>query len=280
MGTRALILAFSCSIALAGAACGDDDDGDHDHDGDHDESPGTRDSGQTMGGSGGSAGKGGSGGSGGSSRPDSGSPNDAGHDTDGGDDAEMTFFVSSEGSMTGDLGGLAGADARCQRLAMAAGAGDRTWRAYLSAERTSESDETPVNARDRIGDGPWHNADGKLLAKDVAALHALPSGNADLFLDENGDKINGQWAGSPTPNEHDILTGSTAQGMVLADFTCDSWTSDSADTAAQVGHSDGLGPMMNPNAPYNSWSSSHANESCANTAPRGGAGHIYCFAID
>ena len=190
----------------------------------------------------------------------------------------MTFFVTSDGSMTGDLGGLDGADARCERLAQAVGRGSATWRAYLSAERTSASDATPVNARDRIGAGPWHNAKGALVAENVAALHALERGNADLFLDENGDKIPGQWQGSPSPVEHDILTGSTADGMVMADMTCDDWTSDAADVAAQVGHSDGLGPMMNPDPPYASWNSSHANAGCNDTAPRGGAGHIYCFA--
>jgi hypothetical protein len=260
------------------AACGDDDDDGQTSDG------GPRAGSGGRGGSGGSSGRGGAGGTGGT-RADAG-PNDGGAgmdamgpDEDGGD-ADMTFFVSSEGSMTGDLGGLSGADARCERLAQAVGRGSATWQAYLSADETSASNDTPVHARDRIGDGPWHNAKGQLVAANLAALHMLASGNADLFLDENGDKVPGQWAGSPTPNVHDILTGSTAEGMVAAGKNCESWTSSSADMAAQVGHSDGLGPMMNPAPPYNSWNSSHENAGCNDTAPRGGGGRIYCFAAD
>lgn len=185
----------------------------------------------------------------------------------------LSFFVASETSVTGDLAGLTGADARCQRLGEAAGAVGRTWRAYLSAEAG------PVHARDRIGNGPWYNAAGALIAADVAALHAL-TGNADLFLDETGNKINGQWEGSPTPNEHDILTGSDAEGRLIAGKTCLDWTSSSAELAAQVGHSDGLGPNRNGAAPFNSWQSSHESAGCNDTAPRGGAGRIYCFAAD
>jgi hypothetical protein len=197
----------------------------------------------------------------------------------GGDVAKGTFFVSSDTSATADLGGLQGADARCQRLADAAGFGAHTFQAYLSAEKDPEDESKTVDARDRIGTGPWYNSKGVLLAKDSAALHAL-SGNAGLFLDENGNKINGQWQGSPTPNEHDVLTGSAADGTLLAGKTCADWTSDAADMTAQVGHTDGLGPSMNPAPPYNSWNSAHENESCADTAPRGGAGRLYCFAID
>ncbi|HYP77022.1 MAG TPA: hypothetical protein VER12_13735 [Polyangiaceae bacterium] len=193
--------------------------------------------------------------------------------------AETSFFVTSDTSATADLGGLKGADARCQRLADAADLGPRTFHAYLSAERDPEDENKTVDARDRIGNGPWYNAKGVLLAENLSALHAL-SGDAELFLDEYGNKINGQWQGSPAPVEHDVLTGSAADGTLLAGKTCADWTSDDSDMTAQVGHSDGLGPSMNPAPPYNSWNSAHENESCANTAPRGGAGRLYCFAID
>ena len=192
--------------------------------------------------------------------------------------AKTTFFVTSDTSATADLGGLTGADARCQRLADAAGLGAHTFHAYLSAEQDPADASKSVNARDRIGQGPWHNAKGALLAPDLVALHSL-NGDADLFLDEHGEKINGQWQGSPTPNEHDILTGSTADGLLIPGKTCADWTSTGSDTA-QVGHTDGLGPGMNGDPPYNSWNSVHESGSCGDTAPRGGAGRLYCFAID
>jgi len=149
----------------------------------------------------------------------------------------------------------------------------------LSAAKDPQDESKQVDARDRIGSGPWYNSKGVLLAQDLASLHAL-SGNPELFLDENGQKINGQWQGSPTPDEHDVLTASAADGTLLEGKTCADWTSDAADITAQVGHSDGLGPTMNPAPPYNSWNSAHENESCADTAPRGGAGRLYCFAVD
>jgi hypothetical protein len=207
-------------------------------------------------------------------KTDSGSGED-----DAGAKPELSFFVSSDTSKTGNLGGLAGADERCNKLAKAAGSKAK-FAAYLSAEKNETGEDQPVDARDRIGKGPWYNAKGELLAKDVEALHALPSGNADVFLTETGDKINGQWEGSPTPNEHDVLTGSDAEGKLRAGFTCQSWTSEAMSDIAQVGHSDGLGPMRNPDPPYNSWNSSHENGGCNDTAPRGGAGHIYCFAVE
>jgi hypothetical protein len=117
------------------------------------------------------------------------------------------------------------------------------------------------------------------LANNLTELHAL-TGNYELFLDENGDPINGQWAGSPGPNEHDILTGSNADGTVLAGATCADWTSDSADDDKRVGHSDGLGPDMASDPPFNSWNSAHTSGGCDDTAPAGGAGRFYCFAID
>jgi hypothetical protein len=206
-------------------------------------------------------------------------PPDGGSVDVNGDASKATFFVTSDTSSTGKLGGLNGADARCQRLADAAGLMAHTFHAYLSAEHDPEDDSKKVDARDRIGTGPWYNSKGALLAKDLTALHAM-SGNVQLFLDENGHKINGQWQGSPTPNEHDVLTGSAADGTLLKGKTCADWTSDAADMNAQVGHSDGLGPNQNSAPPYNSWSSAHENESCADTAPRGGAGRLYCFAIN
>jgi hypothetical protein len=227
----------------------------------------------------------------GTATKDSGEPpgsDDAGAaDDDAGTAEPMSFFVSSDTSKTGNLGGLAGADERCNKLAKAAGS-KLKFAAYLSSEKNEKGEDKPVNARDRIGKGPWYNAKGALLAKDVESLHKLPSGNADLFLTEKGTKINGQWEGSPTPNEHDVLTGSNADGTLYAGRTCQSWTSEAAPenpmmptpNIAQVGHSDGLGPMRNPNPPYNSWNSSHENAGCNDTAPRGGAGHIYCFAVE
>ena len=197
----------------------------------------------------------------------------------GGHVIKGTFFVTSDTSPTADLGGLKGADARCQLLADAAGFGAHGFHAYLSAEHDPNDESKTVDARDRIGTGPWYNSQGVLLAKDSSALHEL-SGDADVFLDEKGQKINGQWQGSPTPNEHDVLTGTAADGTLLAGKTCADWRSDAAGMTAQVGHTDGLGPNMNAAPPYNSWNSVHENESCADTAPRGGAGRLYCFAID
>jgi hypothetical protein len=206
-------------------------------------------------GAGGSAGSAGSGGGGGS----------------GGAKSKTTFFVTSDTSKTGNLGGLEGADKRCQDLAKAAGFGDHTFKAYLST--------STVNAKDRIGTGPWLNSKGMMLAADLAALHAL-KGNADLFIDEKGVKINGQWDGSPQPVEHDILTGSTPEGTVMANMTCKDWTSDMAADKAQIGHSDGLGPGGDTSNGRDSWNSAHDNQDCSSTLPKGGAGKIYCFAID
>jgi hypothetical protein len=189
----------------------------------------------------------------------------------------ITFFVTSATSVTGNLGGLAGADATCQRLAATVGQAGRTWRAYLSVERDPSNGNQPAHARDRIGAGPWYNANLAVVAGNVAELHAR-TGDATLFLDERGQRINGQWTGSPSPVEHDILTGSNADGTLLSGFTCSDWTSDSATIAAQVGHSDGMGPGQSTTPPLSSWNSAHTNQNCANTAPRGGAGRFYCFA--
>lgn len=190
----------------------------------------------------------------------------------------VSFFVSSETSVTGNLGGLSAADATCQRLATAAGHGhNRVWRAYLSAERDATNSNQPTHARDRIGRGPWYNSNLVPVANNLAELHSR-TGDAAVFLDERGQKINGQWTGSPSPVEHDILTGSNGDGMLLPGMTCADWTSASSDLAAQVGHSDGMGPNQSTAGALASWNSAHANMNCANTAPRGGAGRIYCFA--
>ena len=190
----------------------------------------------------------------------------------------MSFFVSSAKSTTGSLGGLSGADRRCQDLASAVGAGSKTWRAYLSAERDPSTGQ-PVDARSRIGAGPWFNAAGTMVAQNLAELHSR-RGDAAIFVDERNQRINGQWAGSPTPVEHDILTGSNADGTLIIGLTCADWTSASPGLVAQVGHSDGLGPNASTAGSLSSWNSAHTNQSCADTAPRGGAGRVYCFAIN
>jgi hypothetical protein len=197
--------------------------------------------------------------------------------TDPSTGSTMSFFVTSSRSATGNLGGLSGADSRCQSLAAAVGFGSKTWRAYLSVERDPATGQ-PVDARSRIGAGPWFNANGVMVARDLAELHAR-RGDAEVFVDERNQMIAGQWPGSPRPVEHDILTGSTADGRVMPGMTCSDWTSASPDLAAQVGHSDGLGPNASSAGTLSSWNASHANQSCADTAPRGGAGRLYCFAL-
>jgi len=187
------------------------------------------------------------------------------------------FFVTSATSVTGNLGGLTGADSRCQSLAQAVGHGSRTWRAYLSVERDPANGNQPTHAKDRIGSGPWYNINQVLIANNGTELHNR-MGDAALFLDERGQRINGQWTGSPAPVEHDILTGSNADGTLAVGLTCADWTSDSPTVVGQVGHSDGMGPNQSTAGALSSWNSAHANQNCANTAPRGGAGRIYCFA--
>jgi hypothetical protein len=181
-------------------------------------------------------------------------------------------------SATGNLGGLAAADATCQRLAAAVGQGARTWRAYLSVEHDASNGNQPTHARDRIGGGPWRNANNVVVANTLAELHAR-TGDVTVFVDERGQRINGQWTGSPSPNQHDVLTGSNADGTLIVGQTCADWTSAASTSAARVGHSDGLGPNQSVVAPFTSWNSAHANQSCANTAPQGGAGRFYCFAV-
>ena len=182
----------------------------------------------------------------------------------------LGFFVSSTGSGNGgNLGGLAGADKLCQSLAMKAGAGNRTWRAYLST-----SGQGSVNARDRIGSGPWYNAKGQLIAANVAELHSDKANiNNDTALDEQGRPINSQGA----PNRHDILTGSTAQGTAT-EMTCQNWTSSSSEHSAMLGHHDRL-TFGKPGSP---WNSAHPSKGCSqeNLVATGGAGLIYCFAAN
>ena len=185
----------------------------------------------------------------------------------------MTFFVTSAGSGKGaDFGGLVGADRHCQALATAAGAGNRTWRAYLSAQGSPA-----VNARDRIGKGPWQNAKGVVVAKNVAELHGTNNLNKQTALTEKGEIVNGR---GDTPNKHDILTGSQPDGTAIAgsdDRTCGNWTK-SGEGAAMLGHHDRMG--LNEEPPAKSWNSSHPSRGCSDDALRstGGAGLIYCFA--
>jgi uncharacterized protein DUF1554 len=189
----------------------------------------------------------------------------------------ISFFVTSTTSATGNLGGLAGADATCRNLASGVGLAARTWRAYLSVEHDASNNNQPTNAKDRIGTGPWYNADLVLVANNVAELHAR-TGDAAVFVDERGRRINGQWTGSPGPVQHDMLTGSNADGTLANGLTCGDWTSSSTTAVGQVGHSDGLGPNQSTTGSLSSWNSAHANLNCADTAPRGGSGRFYCFA--
>jgi hypothetical protein len=149
---------------------------------------------------------------------------------------------------------------------------DHTFHAYLST--------STVNAKDRIGMGPWTNAKGIMVAANVTALHdGTVKGDHTIFIDEMGNPIHGQWDSSATV-EHDILTGSKPDGTVQTGMTCMDWTSDAMADKAQVGHSDGEGPGMATTGTYSSWNSAHANGGCNDTAPLGGAGRLYCFAID
>ena len=191
----------------------------------------------------------------------------------------MSFFVSSTGSGKGaDLGGLAGADQLCTRLATAAGAGGKVWRAYLSAQAAGGT--AAVNARDRIGNGPWRNANGVVVAQSVADLHSPNNKiNKETALTERGAKVNGR---GDTPNMHDILTGSQPDGTAIAgavDSTCGNWTK-SGEGAAMVGHHDRMGLDTSP--PALSWNSSHQSRGCsqANLVSTGGAGLIYCFSAN
>ena len=191
-------------------------------------------------------------------------------------DAGMTFFITSAGSgKGGDLGGLKGADQHCQSLAQAAGAGKHTWRAYLST--TASGGAQAVNARDRIGKGPWYAQDGRLIARNVDELHSHPNINRMTALTEKGAKVNGR---ADSPNMHDMLTGSTPDGRASTgggDTTCGNWTSSDKGSAI-VGHHDRWG--LKDDAPSVSWNSSHGSKGCSQQAlvGTGGAGMFYCFA--
>jgi len=198
--------------------------------------------------------------------------------------ADMTFFVTSNGPGKGaDLGGLEGADAHCARLAQGAGApSGKTWRAYLS---TQAVDGKPaVDAKDRIGKGPWQNAKGAVIAKDVAELHGSANNlTKQTALSEKGEVINGR---GDTPNRHDILTGTQPDGTAFAagdDKTCKNWTS-STQGAAVVGHADRQG--LRDDEPSKSWNSSHPSRgpdggcSQADLKSTGGDGLLYCFAAN
>jgi hypothetical protein len=191
------------------------------------------------------------------------------------DDPPMSFFVTSVGMGDGaNLGGLEGADAHCAKLATAAGSTGQTWRAYLS---TQVEGKRGISARDRIGSGPWYNAAGELIASDVDQLHIMPNIYKRTALDESGMRIKGR---GDKPNEHDILTGSKADGTAYfpwekGDKTCSSWTSN-GEGSASVGHHDrhGGGNV--------SWNAAHNSRGCSqeNLVSTGGAGFLYCFAAN
>jgi hypothetical protein len=190
---------------------------------------------------------------------------------------EMSFFVTSVGTGNGgDLGGLQGADKHCQSLAEAAGAGGRTWRAYLST-----SGPGAVNARDRIGKGPWKNAIGVVIAESVEQLHGENAINQETALNEKGLQVPGRRSGRNSM--HDILTGSTRQGRAFPadrdDRTCNNWTT-SGDGVAMVGHHDRIGTSDDED--NRSWNSSHRSRGCDRNAlsRTGGDGLFYCFATD
>jgi hypothetical protein len=184
------------------------------------------------------------------------------------DAASMTFFVTSVGLGDGaNLGGLAGADAQCQRLADAAGSSGRIWVAYLSAEG--------VNAKDRIGAGPWQNFKGDLIATDLANLHSDANNiTKETALSETGAITKGR---GDDPNQHDMLTGSNADGTLAAGQTCGDWTLNGEGTA-MLGHSDRMGPDTLATA--KSWNAAHGSRGCSqdNLVSTGGAGLFYCFA--
>jgi hypothetical protein len=191
----------------------------------------------------------------------------------------MSFFVTSTVPGTGNLGGLAGADQICQNLAAAAGAGNKTWHAYLSQQ--TQGNTPAANARGRIGPGPWYNAKGQLIASNVADLHGDQQRDRNAIrkasaLDEKGNMINGV---GDMPNQHDMLTGSDSDGRAFTDgldHTCNNWTSDAATNRAMLGHSDRQGGNNT------SWNAAHMSADCTKDGliRTGGAGRFYCFAIN
>ena len=194
----------------------------------------------------------------------------------GGKKSVTTFFVTSKGpGRGGDLGGLAGADAHCQALAKTEGSGDHTWRAYLSTPASAAG--PAIHARDRIGRGPWYNAEGTLIAADVESLHRDNTLSKELAVTERLDQVNGV---GDAPNMHDILTGSRPEGTAFPagdDLACGNWRSNGAGRA-QVGHHDRRGQGTG----VSSWNSAHASRGCSqpDLTATGGAGLFYCFAID
>jgi len=194
------------------------------------------------------------------------------------EDSDMSFFLTSHGPGDGaKLGGLAGADAHCSVLAESAGVTGKTWRAYLS---TSETKMAPaVNARDRIGDGPWLNANGVQVAADVDDLHSDNNKlSKENSISESGDEINGR---GDSPNRHDILTGSDLDGTAIsdgADNSCQNWTYSGSDGSARVGHHDRTGGGANPT----SWNNAHGSRGCSQSDLQGTGGDClyYCFATD
>ena len=190
-------------------------------------------------------------------------------------ESTMSFFITSSGSGDGaNLGGLAGADAQCANLAAAAGAGGKTWRAYLSTQ--AAGGQAPMHARDRIGSGPWYNAKGVMVAQDVAHLHSDGNLlNKENSLTEQGNMVNGR---GDTPNQHDILTGSQSDGTAFddgIDHTCNNWSSNN-EGSAQAGHHDRRGGGQDPT----SWNNAHGSRGCSqeNLIATGGNGYFYCFA--
>jgi hypothetical protein len=196
--------------------------------------------------------------------------------------ANMSFFVTSAGSGKGaDLGGLAGADQRCQQLAQAAGSTGKTWHAYLSTQ--AANGQSAVNARDRIGNGPWQNAKGVVIAKSVDELHGANNLTKQTALSEKGSPTKGR---GDSPNEHDALTGSTMDGRAFPpgeDRTCKNWTS-STQGSAMLGHIDREG--LRDDTESKSWNASHPSRgsdggcSQADLRSTGGAGLFYCFAVN
>lgn len=195
----------------------------------------------------------------------------------------MTFFVTSVGPGKGaNLGGLEGADQHCQALAKSAGAGQRTWRAYLSTQAPALNDPNFVNARDRIGAGPWRNAKGVVVARNVEDLHSSHNNiTKETALDEKGQPVNGR---TDKPNRHDILTGSRPDGTAFpgapfADMTCGNWTK-GGEGSAMVGHADRMG--LRDDEASKSWNTSHPSRGCdaASLVATGGAGLLYCFAAN
>ncbi|WP_028311490.1 lectin [Derxia gummosa] len=195
----------------------------------------------------------------------------------------FSFFITSAGPGKGaDLGGLAGADAHCQKLAAAVGAGDKTWHAYLSTQ--AADGKSAVNARDRIGNGPWYNTRGAVVARDLAHLHgdtldAARLGNNLSWATAFTEKNEAVKRAGDQPNQHDILTGSTPDGRAFtdaADHTCGNYTSSAAEGSAQVGHFDRTG------GGNTSWNSAHGSRGCGqdNLVATGGAGLFYCFAVN